>query len=128
MSTFIIIKPDAFYCGLVGKIISRFEQNNFTILRIEKRYKNKKWFYQHYQHLIGKMDLLKMEEFMTGPLIGIILKGDIKKAREIVGSVINPAFGTIRYNFNAIGYRNLIHASDTPEAVEREIGLFFSGF
>jgi nucleoside-diphosphate kinase len=48
--------------------------------------------------------------------------------RKIVGSTDpnNAAPGTIRGDFAIITRRNIIHASDSPESAEREIGLFFS--
>ncbi|MFN5946478.1 MAG: nucleoside-diphosphate kinase, partial [Phycisphaerae bacterium] len=39
------------------------------------------------------------------------------------GSKANP--GTIRGDFGVSNSFNLIHGSDSPEAAERELGLFF---
>ena len=128
MKTFIILKPDAIYRGLVGEILLRFERLNMHIQRIEKQYKDKVWFRQHYSHLLGlDPDYLEpMEVWMTtNPLIGVILSGDPAKAKKIVGVTIAAAPGTIRGDFSrGHGYYNLVHAAD-PSEVDREIKLFF---
>ena len=38
----------------------------------------------------------------------------------------NAAAGTIRGDFGVSNSFNLIHGSDSPEAAERELGLFFA--
>ncbi len=132
MKTFVIIKPDAVYRRLVGEILSRFEQAGMPIFRIETRRKNEKWFNRQYYHLIGRLSPDYFEEmaaFMVNhPLIGVILKGDINKVRLMVGATncFEAAPGTIRGDFgNTNDYCNLIHASDSEEAVGEEIQLFF---
>ena len=131
MKTFIILKPDAVYSGLIGKILTRFEQANMDIIRVEMRYKNQFWFNRHYYHLIGKLKpgyLIEMSDFMVNqPLIGVILEGDVDKVRLMVGATncLEAAPGTIRGDFGGYKYCNLIHASDSAETVDREIQLFF---
>ena len=132
MKTFIIIKPDAIYRGLVGRILSRFERVGMFIFRMEMRVKSQKWFNDHYRDLIGKLSpsyFREMENFMVDqPLIGVILEGSIDKVRLMVGATdcTKAAPGTIRGDFGtANNYCNLIHASDSEEAVSKEIQLFF---
>ncbi len=133
MKTFIILKPDAVFRGLVGKILSRFEQAGMKIFRMEMRFKNQTWFKQHYHNLIVsslKCDYLEdMASFMVNnPLIGVVSDGDIDKMRLMVGATncFKAAPGTIRGDFGRINkYCNLVHASDSKEAVDREIELFF---
>ncbi len=132
MKTFVILKPDAIYRCLVGKILSQFEQVGMRIFRIEKRHKDEKWFNRQYYHLIGKLHpayLKNMAAFMVDqPLIGVILLGDIAKVRLMIGATncLEAAPGTIRGDFGRNSdYENLIHASDSEEAVNKEIQLFF---
>ena len=40
-------------------------------------------------------------------------------------AALNAAPGTIRGDFGVSNSFNLIHGSDSPEAAERELGLFF---
>ncbi len=132
MHTFIIIKPDAKRRGLIGKILTRFEQADIRISDIERRYKSEKWFNQHYHHLIEVLSpeyLDRMAVFMINqPLTGVILMGNIYKVRLMVGATncLEAAPGTIRGDFGLTSdYCNLIHASDSKKAVEKEIDLFF---
>lgn len=133
--TFIIIKPDAIERGLVGKIISRFEDMGLYIKRIEKRRKNTYWCRQHYSHIFGTKQYEKiysrLEQFMTHrSTIGIILVGPdaIKRVRKMVGATdaLEAKPGTIRGDYGkSSGPRNLIHASDSVETVVKEIVLYF---
>lgn len=137
--TFVIIKPDAIRRGLVGSIISRFEQERLTIDRIGKRFKNVEWFNTHYEDVLKLLrNQLRNEAYLTGfmvftvnaPLIGIILNGKsvIERVRKMVGATnaLEAAPFTIRGDFGQHSdYRNLIHAADSKEAVEKEIKLFF---
>ncbi len=128
--TFVIVKPDAVSRGLIGKIISRFEDKFLEIVAIELKQKDETWCQLHYAHLSGPV-YTKLEEFMLmGPIIGIVLQGpDVNSVvRIMVGStdslIAEP--GTIRGDFGThpILY-NIVHAADSPEAAEREIKLFF---
>ena len=51
----------------------------------------------------------------------------IKKMRTLMGATnpIDAAPGTIRGDFGLDVAANVIHGSDSPEAAEREIALFF---
>ncbi len=132
MKTFIIIKPDAVYRNLVGKILSRFEQAGTFIFKIEMRFKGEEWFYEHYNHLIRQLPPDYFEEMIKDtvncPLIGVILEGDIDRVKLMIGATncLEAAPGTIRGDFGRTAdYHNLIHASDSEESVEKEKALFF---
>ena len=51
----------------------------------------------------------------------------IRVVREMLGATngLKAAAGTIRGDFSSSRQMNLVHASDGPEAAEREIGLYF---
>ena len=126
--TFIIIKPDAYYRGMLGKIISRFEDKGFPILKIELRRKNWFWCYQQYSHLPD--DILRdVTFFMVGqPLIGIVLHAPIDVVRNMIGETnsLCATPGTIRGDYGSTPVsRNLIHASDSKEAMIHEMELFY---
>jgi len=133
--TFIIIKPNAISQGLVGTIIKRFQQIG-RIGWVSGRIKSREWCKQHYAHIFNNLELINvyhiLEDFMTETLlIGFTLIGDdiIRKARKMAGATqIEKALpGTIRGDFGLKNYPtcyNLVHVSDGPEAVEREIRLF----
>lgn len=130
---FIIIKPDAISRELVDDIVRRFQQIGH-IEWVTGRFKNKIWCQQHYVHIFNDLSLsdiyTTLENFMVGKLlIGFILWGDncIKRAREMAGATKNAVPGTIRADFGlkiCPTCYNLVHVSDSPEAVQREIQLF----
>ncbi len=130
-TTFVIIKPDALERGLLGQIITRFEDMGLYIVRIEKRTKNKVWCRSHYKdiNIVEMYD--RLENCMcSAPLIGIVLMGDcaIVRVRRMLGATDARMAvpGTIRGDFGRYsGPHNLVHASDSPEAVLRETELFF---
>jgi nucleoside-diphosphate kinase len=70
-------------------------------------------------------------KFMTSsPVLVLALRGNgaITIARNMMGATFgskaNP--GTIRGDFGVSNSFNLIHGSDSPEAAERELKLFFA--
>ena len=128
--TFVIIKPDTISRGLIGRIISRFEDKFLEIIAIELKQKDETWCQLHYQHMLGPI-YADLEEFMlSGPLIGIVLKGHnaIRTVKYMVGLTdsLRAEPGTIRgdYGTHPIRY-NIVHTADSYEAVWRETNLFF---
>ena len=130
--TFIIIKPDAIRRGLVGKIISRFEDMGLAIERIEERCKNESWCHQHYCKINDESIYNHIRAFMVNyPLIGIVLIGDnaVERVRKRIGSTnaLQAAPGTIRGDWGKYGGPfNLVHASDSLKNSNREIELYFN--
>ena len=84
----------------------------------------------HYAEHIGKSFYPELAGYMkSGEVIGYQVEGEeglIARIREIVGATKNPAEGTIRYDFG-VGEitRNVIHASDSPEAGKAECERMF---
>ena len=74
-----------------------------------------------------------MERYITSDIAyGMIVEGEnaIAEIRAVVGSTKNPAEGTIRYEIpKMLGLElriteNVVHASDSVAAAEREIAIF----
>lgn len=131
-NTFIIIKPDAVRRGLVGEIISRFEKKGFLLDGLTLRHLDIDWCKKQYGHLNGEIFNNNAAHMISGPVIGIILQGfkAITVVRQMVGCTdsTKALLGTIRGDFGTLPIcENLIHASDSPKAVEREIELFYPG-
>jgi len=130
--TLVIIKPDAIRRGLIGRIISRFEDKDFIIKRIESRTKSITWCKLMYPHLIEMATFNKLSTFMTAnPLIGIELEGYniVKVIRKMLGCTnsMDADPGTIRGDFGLWPIRyNCVHASDSIENAGRELELFFN--
>jgi nucleoside-diphosphate kinase len=66
---------------------------------------------------------------MSGPVVAMILEGEgaVKRLRQVIGAT-DPAkaeLGTIRHEFGLEVLKNVIHAADSSENVEREMLIFF---
>lgn len=143
--SFIMLKPDALKRELVDQILQYFARENIQIERVSCRIGNEALISQHYAEVIGKMGAdfkNKLMMYIDGQLVmPILLKSDrpgvIDRVRKIVGAT-NPAdadSGTIRGDLGIDSYEkcnsenrsceNLIHASDSPNAVLREIEIWF---
>ena len=71
-----------------------------------------------------------MQFITSSPIIAMAVRGpnSVELARQTMGAT-NPAAaapGTIRGDLGIDIGRNLIHGSDSPEAAEREVSLFFA--
>lgn len=128
--TLSIIKPDAVSKNVIGRILSRFEENGLKIIAgklISLSEAKASGFYAEHK---GRPFFPALIEFMTsGPVFVQVLEGEdaVMKNRELMGST-NPAEadpGTIRADFAKSIDANAVHGSDSPESAEREINYFF---
>ncbi len=129
--TLSIIKPDAVKKGVIGQILTRFENNGLRIAatkKIQLSQKEAENFYAIHKDRPFFKDLV---EFMiSGPVVVSVLEGEnaVLKNRELMGAT-NPkeaAAGTIRADFADSIDANAVHGSDSLENAEIEIGFFFS--
>ena len=64
-----------------------------------------------------------------GPIVALCVEGIdvIQVVRDMLGATNgrNAAPGTVRGDYSASRQMNLVHASDGPEAAEREMNLYF---
>jgi nucleoside-diphosphate kinase len=129
MRTFVILKPETLELGLVGKIITRFEDAGFKSTKMLMRPVTPTWLSSHYAHVAE--DVFKsIQMCMRGSMLGIVLEGfqAVARVRKMVGYTFPEcaSVGTIRFDFGRHeAPRNIIHASDDSVAVDREIELFF---
>lgn len=128
--TLIIVKPDAVERGLVGEIISRFEAAGFEILRMRFERPEPELFRRFYAEHEEKPHFKRLIEYMTsGPVCFVELARPeaVERARLLVGATDpNEATpGSIRGDIGIDLPRNSVHASDCPEAAEREVALVF---
>lgn len=128
--TYVMIKPDAVERGLIGRIVSRFEETGLTIERMELGMVSQEEAAANYAEHVGKPFYEGLVEYITsGPVVKMVISGPeaVKVCRKLMG-VTNPADaapGTIRGDFGLVLDANVIHGSDSPESAEREIGVFF---
>lgn len=128
--TLIILKPDAVARRLTGKIIDRFEQKGLRISAIRMEVIAKATAEQHYAEHREKPFFKHVTAFLTsGPVIVMALEGvdAVKVVRKMLGATNgrNAEPGSIRGDFGMSQGFNLVHASDSPEAAQRELALFF---
>jgi nucleoside-diphosphate kinase len=130
-TTLIILKPDAVQRGLTGRIISRFEEKGLQIVGMKMMTISKELAATHYKDHQGKGFYNGLVSFMTSsPVVVMAVRGlgAIGIARSMMGATFGSkaAAGTIRGDFGVSNSFNLIHGSDSPEAAERELSLFFA--
>jgi len=129
--TFVIVKPDGVERGLVGEIVGRLERKLLKITTAELRLIDRASVERHYAEHVGKPFYEPTITFMTrSPALLMVVEGPVDTwsiVRTMVGAT-NPALaapGTIRGDLGLVTSENLIHASDSLESAEREIGIFF---
>eukprot|EP00560_Eucampia_antarctica_P009958 CAMPEP_0197831484 /NCGR_PEP_ID=MMETSP1437-20131217/10415_1 /TAXON_ID=49252 ORGANISM="Eucampia antarctica, Strain CCMP1452" /NCGR_SAMPLE_ID=MMETSP1437 /ASSEMBLY_ACC=CAM_ASM_001096 /LENGTH=192 /DNA_ID=CAMNT_0043434423 /DNA_START=27 /DNA_END=605 /DNA_ORIENTATION=+ len=128
--TYIMIKPDGVQRGLVGSIVSRFEQKGYQLSAMKTKLASKELLDQHYEDLVEKSFFPRLREYMmSGPVVCMIWEGSgaVSTGRKMLGATnpleSNP--GTIRGDFCLEVGKNICHGSDSVESAEREIGLWF---
>ncbi|EEH33238.1 nucleoside diphosphate kinase [Paracoccidioides lutzii Pb01] len=128
--TFIAIKPDGVQRGLVGPIISRFENRGFKLAAIKLVTPSKEHLEKHYEDLSSKPFFNGLVSYMlSGPICAMVWEGRnvVKTGRAILGAT-NPADsapGTIRGDYAIDVGRNVCHGSDSVESAKKEIALWF---
>jgi len=129
-TTLIILKPDAVQRGLMGRIITRFEDKGLQIVGCKLMQISQELAAQHYKDHASKPFYPGLVRFMTSsPVLVMAVRGigAVAICRGMMGATFGSkaAAGTIRGDFGVSNSFNLIHGSDGPEAATREIGLFF---
>jgi nucleoside-diphosphate kinase len=129
--TLFIVKPEGLQRGLVGKVLSRFEDRGLKLVALKMLWMNEGLARRHYSVHEGKpfyRNLLK--HITSSPVVVGVLEGTdaVEVVRRTVGAT-NPANaepGTIRADFGIWTSRNLVHASDSLESARDEIQIFFT--
>lgn len=127
----VLLKPDCVERRLVGNIISRFENKAINIIAMKLIQITPELSRQHYAEHVEKPFYPGLEEFITGaPVVAMVVEGleVIRVVRDMLGATngLNAAAGTIRGDYSSSRQMNLVHASDGPDAAQREIDLYFS--
>lgn len=142
--TLVLLKPDAVARGLVGRVLTRFENALLKVVATKMVWMDADLTRRHYFDLedrFGPDVYSAMASFMqTGPVVALILEGvdAVACTRKIVGATYpdQAAPGTIRGDFahmskayannHKVAVANLVHASGNPEEAEREIDVWFA--
>jgi nucleoside-diphosphate kinase len=128
--TLILLKPDAVQRGLIGQILSRFEAKGLKIVAMKLMKITPELAAKHYEAHREKKFYQGLVKFMTSSaVVALALEGidAIKICRNLMGATFgaDAAAGTIRGDLGVSRSYNLVHGSDSPEAAERELTLFF---
>lgn len=128
--TLVLLKPDAVQRGLAGTILARFEAKGLKLVGLKLRQFDKSVFEAHYEPHKSKPFYPGLVKYMTSaPVAAIALEGvdAIEVVRGMMGATNSrkAAPGTIRGDLGMSFSNNLVHGSDSPEAAQRELGLFF---
>jgi nucleoside-diphosphate kinase len=128
--TFVMLKPDAVQRRLAGRILARFEDKGLNVIALRMLRITPELSKQHYAEHVSKPFYPALETFITGgPVIAGVVEGleAIRVVRDMLGptSGLKAPAGTIRGDFSSSRQMNLVHASDGPEAAQREIALYF---
>lgn len=128
--TFSIVKPDAMARNVLGKILSRFEDNGLEIVggrvcRLSTAEAETFYAIHRERPFFGEL----VEYMTSGPVFIAVLEGDnaVLLNRELMGATdpSKAAPGTIRADFGASISANAVHGSDSVENAKLEIKQFF---
>jgi len=129
--TFIAVKPDGVQRGIVGNIISRFENKGFKLVALKVITPSKEQAEGHYADLSKKPFFGGLVNFFSsGPICAMVWEGlnAVKTGRVLLGAT-NPADslpGTIRGDLCIDVGRNICHGSDSPDSAKHEINFWFT--
>ena len=129
--TFVMVKPDGVQRGLIGEIVSRFEDRGLKLVGGKFMQIDRELAESHYGEHEDKPFFDDLVGFITsGPVFAMVWEGQdaVAQVRTMMGETdpAESAPGTIRGDFGLDLGRNVIHGSDTEEGSnEREIDLFF---
>lgn len=128
--SYVMVKPDGVQRGLVGEVISRIERRGLKIIALRMNTISRDLAKKHYAEHAQKPFFNSLIDFITsGPSVSMVVEGKnaVSVMRAINGATnpVNAVTGTIRGDFALDTGRNIVHASDSLESAEKEIGIHF---
>jgi nucleoside-diphosphate kinase len=129
--TLVLLKPDCVQRRLMGRVLSRLEDKGLTVVGLKMLWVSPELARKHYAEHVNKPFYPGLEAFITAaPVVAMIVQGldAIRVVRELLGPTngLEAPPGTIRGDYSSSRQMNLVHASDGPEAADREIRLYFT--
>ncbi len=128
--TLIIVKPEGVQRGLIGQVLTRFEQRGLKLVGLKLMQITPELAEKHYGVHRGKPFFEGLVKHITSsPVMVGVVEGPkaITVVRTTMGATnaAEAVPGTIRGDYALeIGF-NIIHGSDAPETAQQEINLFF---
>lgn len=128
--TYVMLKPGVLQRRITGEILSRIERKGLKVIGLKMIQIPQAIAEKHYGEHSGKPFFNDLISYITsGPVVAMVVAGEsaISRVRLLAGATkVEEALpGTIRGDYAAVTTKNIIHASDSTESAEREIGLFF---
>ena len=128
--TLLIIKPDATQRNLLGHVIGRLEKAKYSIVEMKMLRLSKDEVRKFYAVHEGKPFMDDLTDYMaSGLIVPLVLEKEnaIDDLRILIGATdpAESAPGTIRALYGNSKTENAVHASDSPERVERESSFYF---
>ena len=128
--TFLAVKPDGVQRGLIGDIIARFEKRGYKLVGLKMVWPSEEMAKEHYADLSTKKFFGGLTKFFSsGPVVCMCWEGKdiIKQGRQMLGETQPLASkpGSIRGDFSIDLGRNICHGSDSPEAAQHELKMWF---
>ena len=129
-NTYVMVKPDGVARGLVGDVISRFENKGLELVQMRMLTIDSDLAGRHYAEHTEKPFFGELVDFITsGPVVAMEWSGEsaVSVARTLIGGTnpVDAAPGTIRGDLATVITHNIVHGSDSLESAERELGIFF---
>lgn len=128
--TVVLVKPDGVQRGLIGKVIERFEQKGLHLVALKMVALDDPTLDQWYAHHADKPFFPSLKSYMKSyPVVAMLWEGidAAETVRKMIGVTLGRKAepGTIRGDFAMSQQYNLIHASESPDAAEKEAKLIF---
>ena len=129
--TLVLCKPDAVERGLVGAILSRFENRGLQIAAMRMVTIDADLAARHYAEHAERPFYPELVAFIgRSPSVALVIEGPedvFAVVRSMMGAT-NPLEsppGTIRGDYGLEVTENLVHGSDSSASAQREISIFF---
>ena len=128
--TFTMVKPDGVARGIIGDVISRFENKGLKLEKMRLLTISQEMAGEHYAEHTERPFFGDLVEFITsGPVVAMEWSGEsaVVVARTLMGATnpVEAGPGTIRGDFATEIGENIVHGSDSVESAVRELGIFF---
>lgn len=129
--TVVLVKPDGLQRGLIGEIIHRFERKGLHLVALKMVNMTTEILEQWYAHHKDKPFFPSLKGYMQSyPVVAMVWEGldSATTVRSLIGitKARDAEPGTIRGDFGMSQQFNLIHASESKDAAQKEISLLFA--
>jgi len=129
--TFLMLKPSTVARNQIGSIVERIEKKGLKILAMKMTSVTQEKAAKLYAAHRGKPFYCELVAFITsGPVVVMVVEADeaVTVLRKLIGATNakDAEPGTIRGDFALSNQKNAIHASDSVENAEIEMGIFFA--